>query len=132
MIRTLAGNGTQECVGFSLDVDDPLSLFQALRQGINILAQAGVLNALRIRLTPALGFQRCAGSALLAPPSDMRRIDAFATTERRSIEDARAYSSRMRAFSAAENRRRVALAWTSGPEETGFGCMRETFHALSN
>jgi hypothetical protein len=35
-------------------------------------------------------------------------------------------------LSAAENRRRVALAETSGSGTAGLDCMRETFHALSN
>src|ERR1700694_2185257 len=67
LIRALADYGPQERVGFSLDVNHPFSLRQALRQGGVLLAQTGVLNGLRLGLTTALGLERYPGGALLAP-----------------------------------------------------------------
>jgi|SRR5579884_674740 len=86
LFRALACNSTQERVGFSLHVDDLLSLGQALVQRFVLLAKFGDLYALRVGLPTAFGFERGSGSALLAPVGDVRGIDVLATANRRPLD----------------------------------------------
>lgn len=72
LIRALSDYGTQERVGFSLDVDHPLRLGQALLQVRVSLTKLGIFDSLRIRLAASLGFERRAGGALFTPSGEMR------------------------------------------------------------